>query len=439
MKKRIFFPIIFILCLLTAISPLGASAYTVDADYPLNCDKYILVSLDTNEVVAGSNTAVKNHPAGLTQIMTALLAAETYADLNTQILYTDTGLEYSRYLGGVGMDLLSGEYMTVRDHLKRMLISGKADSAIALAFDISDSIALFVQKMNKRAKELGMNNTEFKDPVGMLPGAVTTCEDMAKLCKEFVKKTDLCDIVRARRTATEGTNMASARDLFTTNYMIDDAYPSYYYRYAKGGKTGYSNEAGRCLFQMAEYGGARYFAVLLGCASKDEEGNSVRYDFSSARQLFRWAFLELKYVSVVRLNEPLAEVEVELALSVDHVGLVPKQDVYALVPEKDLEAITYKAYPKSDTVQAPIAADQVLGYAEIYCSGQLIATVDLVAQTPVKRNFTLFLFDRLSAFFTAPATLIVLGVLFALALIGAVWLYRYNRKQRRMNSYRRRR
>lgn len=432
MKKRIFFGIIFLLCCLTAFSPLTASAaYVVDANYEVHCGKYIVVSLDTGETVAAYNAESPNAPAGLVQVMTALLVVESVKDLDETFAVDEQAIREAIDAGALGVDLKTGEEMSYRDHLKRVLIAGRADSANALAIQLAGNIYSFVKKMNERARALGAKKTLFTDAVGIAGGQTTTCADMALICKQFVRHADLTEIIDDTRVTLDETNLSGKRTLFTTNYMIDPSYPKYQYRYAKGGKTGYSQEAGRCLFQTAEYDGSRYFAILLGCESRNEEGKSVRYDFTSARQLFRWAFLELERTSLVKLNEPLAEIKVTLSLATDYVGLVPEKDFTALVPKKDLDAVTYKPVLKSESVEAPIKQGDVLGYAEVYCSGQLIGRVNLAAQNDVSRNLALLLFDRVKRLLFSRVMLIILGVLAGIALIVAVLVLRHRAKYRR--------
>jgi len=442
MKKKIFFPIILIIVLFIAAAPLQAAAFTPDAQYDVKCQKYIMVSLDTGNTVAAKNVSKKNAPAALVHLMTALVVYENVPNLDETFFASEESIVAVMDTGALGCDLKIGEEISFRDQLGRLLVGSCADAATALASEVGGTISGFVAMMNKKAAALGMNSTNYTDPSGLDDQRqFTTCEDMAKLAKEIIKNEYLYSLCCKRRYTVLTTNKTSERLLSTPNYFIDPGYNGYYYKYAVGGKTGYTSTAGRNIFATASYEGMNYFVILLGCSPTDEEGERVRYDFSSARQLFRWAFLELSYENVVELNVPLAESQVTLSLATDYVSLVPKESVYALVPNKDLDAVTYKPYVTKPLVEAPVKKGDVLGYAEIYCSGEYVGQVDLVAQADVDRNILLYLWDRFRKFITSKGFLITAAVIVAVSIAVLAVISRLRakkRRERRRSSYRRR-
>lgn len=234
----------------------------------------------------------------------------------------------------------------------------------------------------KKAKELGCENTHFANPDGLHdPDHYTTARDMYKITTYALTLPRFEEITNTCTYTCDGDDTA----LVTTNYLIDaNRGGEYYYMYAKGIKTGTTNEAGRCLVTTASADGYSYMAILLHAPY--EEGVTEDYaTMTDAADLFRWALTSLEMNTVATSSKPLCEVKVNLAWGKNSTLLYPETDLSAIVPKDctDENIIIEQDIPES--VDAPLDKGSVVGKATIYYKAdansekQKLAEVNVVA------------------------------------------------------------
>ena len=285
--------------------------------------------------------------------------------------------------------------------------------------------------MNQKAAELGMENTHYVNPHGLHnENQYTTAYDMWILTKAALKYEAFKEITSATRYQMPATNLSKQKLLVTTN-MLQDPSTVYYYKYASGIKTGYTDEAGRNLISTGKYDGYSYIIILMKSPVEDN-GRRVRYEFVDSKSLYRWAFTEFEYKRIYDNKSIVGEAPVTLSLESDHVTLVPKEDLSAILPQKaDLSTIEVDIHLKSPTFKAPIKIGDELGSADISYAGEKIKTITLVAGTNVKSSFILSVWDFFSGIFSSKPFLIILGILLVAAAIFVLYVITINRKRRK--------
>ncbi len=426
------FSIIFI-CFFTFLSvlcPITASAYEVTG-LDITAKAGMLISLDTDEILFERNINQKVYPASITKIMTALLMLESDKfDPEAKVKINKECLDV--VLGtGLSVSLLEeGEELTHLDLLYTVLLSSYGDCTYLAAEIFGGSYENFVKMMNDKAQQLGLTGTHYSNPVGLHEEETyTTVKDTYILTKHALQYELFKTVTSASRykiTTTKGTT----RTLSTTNFLLDKA-TNYWYQYASGVKTGFTDAAGRCLVSTASYNGYNYMCILFGCTNS----LSKRYDFHESRELYRWAFNNFSYKEVADSDEPVCEIPVELSMETDFVPLYFKKPFVTILPNgADQSTLVVKTNLKSETVDAPIKKGDVLGQAEIYYAEKVIGTVDLVAGNDVEISELLLIMRYFKDFFTSSYMKIVYAVI-GIAVVIFIFLCFYinrGRKKRKV-------
>lgn len=427
-----FFSIIFI-CFFTFLivfSPITASAYEITG-IDITAKAGMLISLDTGEALYENNIDKKVYPASIAKIMTAVLMLESDEfNPESKVKINQNCLDV--VLGtGLSVSLLDeGEELTHLDLLYTVLMSSYGDCTYLAAETFGGSYDNFVKMMNDKAKELGLTGTHYSNPVGLHEEETyTTVRDTYVLAK-YALKYDLFKTVtsssRYHFTTTKGTN----RTLSTTNFLLDKN-TNYWYQYAGGVKTGYTDVAGRCLVSTASYNGYNYMCILFGCTNSP----SKRYDFTETKELYRWAFNNFSFKEVAKSDEPVCEIPVELSPDTDYVALYFKKPFTTLLPNgADQSTLVVKNKFKSETVDAPVKKGEVLGEAEIYYAEKLIGKVDLVAGNDVEDSTALAIIRGVKNFFASKYmkfVYIALGAIVVIFIIACI-IMNWPKKKRKV-------
>lgn len=415
MPKRIFLIFFtFFLIVISFCAPVSVSAYEV-TEFNITAKAGMLVSLDTNEILFEKNIDTKVYPASVTKIMTAILMLESEKyNPDGKIKMTKEILDM--VLGsGLSVSLMKeGEEFTQYDLLHLVMVSSYGDSTYLAAQYYGGSVENFVAMMNKKGKELGLKNTNFTNPIGLHDdNHYTTVRDIYTLTAYALKNENFREVCGKPRY-TFSTNFTEKRTLSTTNLLLDST-SNCYYSLAHGVKTGYTDEAGRCLVSVAypknkEY---TYLCILMGCPN-DGRG----HQFTESANLYRWAFNNFSYKEIANSKEPVCEMPIELSFETDFVPLHFKEPLSRILPnEADDSTIVIKPKLNSKKCEAPIKKGQVLGSAEVYYAEKLIGTVDLVAGQDIESNFILVIGKYIKSFFTSTYMKILLFVVVILIII----------------------
>lgn len=435
MNKKFFkFIISFILIFAIFCCVISASAFQISG-FELNAKGAMLISLDTDEVLYAKNADSKMYPASITKLLVAAVMLDNTQNLDTEIItYTNEANNAILGTGASVIGLKIGEELTARQALHCLLISSGGDVAYAIAHHYGGTTEHFMAMMNNKAAEIGMVNSSFGNPVGLHDDATySTPRDVSILAKYVLKYDIILEITSLARYQLPATNMSGVRYLSTTNFLIDPA-TNYFYKYAKGLKTGFTDEAGRCVVSTASLDGYNYLCIIMNCNSK----GGVRNEFIDSRNLYRWAFNNFEYKSVLDITKPVAEIPVDLSLDTDYIPLYPENSIRSILPIKaDESTITIDTTLTSERVKAPVKAGTVLGTADVLYAGEVIGKVNLISREDVKPNLFLQIGATVKNVVASTAFKIIIGVLVfgILVFIGICIHLNTNNKKRRKVKY----
>ena len=245
----------------------------------------ILADEATGQVLFERDAGAVRAMASTTKVMTALLALER---LDEQKLVT-IGAGPPQ-VGEESLRLRQGERLTVRQLLLGLLLKSANDAGVALAEAVDGSEAAFVRRMNRKAAALGLGATHYVTPYGLdRPGHQTSARDLARLWEVAMRRADFRSLVATRSARIPGGPL-SLRRFVSTNQLLGS------YRWTVGGKTGFTNRAGRCLVASASRGGRRLVAVALGSPNA----------FADTQALFEHGFSKFVRVRLAGQGQPVA-------------------------------------------------------------------------------------------------------------------------------------
>lgn len=424
MSKKIFsiFFTIF-LAVSVVISPLTASAYEVTG-FNITAKAGMLVSLDTGEIMYENNIDQKLYPASITKIMTAviMLESEKY-DPDGKVVMTESVQRMISGTGSAVSNISVGEEFTQRDLMYLVVMSSAGDCSLLAAEYYAGGVDQFVALMNAKAAELGLKNTHYTNPVGLHdPEHYTTVRDIYTLSKYALKNETFKTVYATNRYIMPATNKSGERTLSTTVFL-QDPNTNYYYQYATGGKTGFTDEAGRCLMSTASYNGYNYMCILMNCPANADR----RYEFLETADLYRWAFNNFSFREVANSTDPVCEVPVELSLETDFVPLYFEKPFVSVLPnEADDSTIVVKTHLPEKGIDAPVKKGDVIGTADIIYAEQVIGTVNLVAGNDVESSGLLTAFRYIKNFFSSIYMKALLMIIVLLILLFIIWCIRLN-------------
>ena len=361
--------ICMILTLVIAASLLPLQAGAVELE--VNGKSALLMDVQTGTVLYEHNPHERLSPASVTKIMTMLLIMEAVDEGKIALEDMVTASEAAAAKGGSQIYLKVGETMSVSDMLKSIAVSSANDCACAMAEHIAGSEAAFVDRMNSRAKELGMNDTNFVNCTGLddSPEAEnhkTSAQDIAIMSRQLLKYHPK---IRDFTTIWMDTVRNGAFGLSNTNKMIR------FYSGATGLKTGFTSGAGYCLSATAKRDGLELIAVVMGC-----ESSQLRT--VACKSMLDYGFANFAYVEP-DLTEESTLVSVKLGKE-QEVAAQLGGDTGLLIDKGKKNTVTTEV-TLAESVTAPVEKGQKLGKLTIRSGEEILAEVPLVAGEAVER------------------------------------------------------
>ena len=358
--------IVVILGILVGVLPVNAQA----ADLNVPAKSALLMDVATGTVLYASNEHEALAPASVTKVMTMLLIMEAIDSGRIGWDDTVTASEAAAAKGGSQIYLKVGETMSVSDMVKSIAVSSANDCACAMAEHIAGSEGAFVQMMNARARELGMNDTNFVNCTGLDDDDAarehkTSAYDIALMSRQLLKNHP---DIKKHTTIWMDTVRDGTFGLSNTNKLVR------FYSGATGLKTGFTSGAGYCLSASAQRDGMELIAVVMGCETSAKR-------FAACKSLLDYGFA----------NYALAQAELPGQLTVpvklgtaDAVTAVPSQEQALLIDkaQKNLVSTQVELEPE---VTAPVSKGQRLGTATVRAGEQVLCQIPLVAETAVDR------------------------------------------------------
>ncbi len=398
----------------------GGSA--VLAGMHIQAQAAILVDADYGQVLYEQNAHQHMYPASITKVMTTLLTLEAIdrGELSMeQVVTASANLHTGIGEGASNADIRAGEQMRVVDLLYSAMLPSANEACNILAEAVCGSVAVFVERMNQRAAELGMEDTHFSNSHGYHDDShYTSAYDIALMSIEAMKHETFRAMACARNYTLPATNEHPQRVIRSTNALLSNwSITDCLYEYATGIKTGSTNEAGYCLASSAEHNGRHLVAVVLNAENPVVDNVRQRLQFTESSRLLEWGFQHFTHQVILdntRLD--IAEVEVTLSKDANYVAVRPEGVLEATLPnDLDPAGFTYTPVLDSQSIPAPVEEGQTLGSITVSYEGIDYGSLPLVANASVSRSELLYRLDQIQQFFGQTWVRLVLAALAVLA------------------------
>lgn len=426
--------IIFILLIIFCTSSVfstGTVTYTNPNDITTYSPCCLLMESKTGKVIYDKNGYEKMYPASTTKIMTAILALE-HCEL-TDVATASYEAVFTVPVGYTNANIQVGEELTVNQLLHVLLISSANEAANVLAEHIAGSVESFATMMNTKAEEIGCLNTHFVNANGVHnENHYSTAYDLAIMGKYAMQNETFREIVNTTFYTLPATNKYPTNDRVfgTTNELIkkdtSDKVDNYYYEYATGAKTGYTNAAKNCIVATAKKDDIEYIVVILG-AQTTENGLSARY--LDCKNLFNYAFENYTIKNIYEQGSVLKKTKIPKAsIGTKNLNVVIENEITVLLKkDTNINELTPTVELNSD-LKAPISENAVIGKITYEVDGNTYTSNLLAGGNVVESN-------AFNTFLTIASIILVLFLLFKLLKSNNKKKRRKKKKKKNSNSY----
>ena len=335
----------------------------------LPCAAAILVEPQSGQVLFAQNTDTPRPVASVTKVMTILLALEALSQGRVSLEDEFSISQAAAGMGGSQVLLDVGEVQPFSVLLKSAIVGSANDASVAIAEALYGSESVFVERMNERARELGLTDTHFVNCTGLpAEGQQTTARDVAVMTMAMLSYPTYFDFSTVWLDEVDHGD-GRITQLTNTNKLIR------LYDGCDGGKTGSTNEAGYCISATAERGGMRLIAVVLGA-----DTGSERFDIAS--EMLDYGFAHYRLYPVAQEG---TKVRGELPVTGGDSAGVPLVlgGALTLLIQKGEEQGIQLVPDLPESVEAPVAAGQEVGGVEVVVDGRPVARIPVLAAQEV--------------------------------------------------------
>lgn len=365
------------LCVLLCF-PLSVSA---EAPLELSCKSALLMEASTGTILHEKASHEPLPPASVTKIMTMLLVMEALDNAQYTLDDMVPVSELAASMGGSQVFLEPNEQMSVHDMLKAVAVASGNDAAVALAEYTAGSHEGFVAKMNERAKQLGMNDTNFINCNGLdESGHVTSAHDIAVMSREIMRHPKIFEYTTIWMDSLRNGEFG----LVNTNKLVR------FYQGATGLKTGSTSVAGFCISATAKRDGMDLIAVVMGAPTSKER-------FADASKMLDYGFANYGICNTLVSDEELKPLELKKGVK-DTVS-IGLSDGFSLLMKKSEIANMEKKITLKSSVNAPISQNHKVGTVEFFSNGKTVGKCDIVAKESVASENPIGMFGKIGMFY----------------------------------------
>lgn len=333
-----------------------------------NAKSAILIEATTGTILYEKNSDEKLVPASMTKMMSMLLILEAIEKGILKWNQEVTVSENASSMGGSQILLETGEKMSVKDLFKGVAIASGNDAVVALAEASYGSESVFVNNMNKKAKELGLKNTNFKNPHGLdTADHYSSARDMSLIAKELVKHDEVFKFTSVYEDYLR-QNTDRKIWLVNTNKLVR------FYDGVDGLKTGFTNGAGYCITATAKKNNMRIIAVVMG-----EPTSKIRNKEIS--EMFDYSFAQHQIKNLLN-NNTVGRYKIDSGKK-EYVNVVPKEEVNVLTKKGEQTDAVYKA--TINNLTAPLKKGDNVGFLDIKENGKIIRKIDLTVDEDIPK------------------------------------------------------
>ena len=327
----------------------------------------VLLEPNTGKILYEQNADEPLPPASITKIMSLLLVMEALDRGDFTLETVVNASEHACSMGGSQIWLEPGEGMTVHDLLKATVIASANDACVALGELVAGSEEGFVELMNSRAKELGMNSTTFKNCTGLdAEGHITTANDVAIMSGELIKH----DLIKDYSTVWMDTLRDGKSELVNTNKLVR------FYKGTTGLKTGTTSVAKYCLSATAEREGLNLVAVVMA-------GETSTDRFEGAKKLLDFGFANFSFSQI---GAELRETEIPVLKGEKKTLKIKATEELSLLAQKSAKNDIKRETEWNKNITAPIKKGQTVGYVNIYNGEENIGKIPIRATESIKQR-----------------------------------------------------
>ena len=349
--------------------PLSETAETsaVGTVLDIKAKSAVLLEPNTGKILYEQNADEPLPPASITKIMSLLLVMEALDRGDFTLETVVNASEHACSMGGSQIWLEPGEGMTVHDLLKATVIASANDACVALGELVAGSEEGFVELMNSRAKELGMNSTTFKNCTGLdAEGHITTANDVAIMSGELIKH----DLIKDYSTVWMDTLRDGKSELVNTNKLVR------FYKGTTGLKTGTTSVAKYCLSATAEREGLSLVAVVMA-------GETSTDRFEGAKKLLDFGFANFSFSQI---GAELRETEIPVLKGEKKTLEIKATEELSLLAQKSAKNDIKRETEWNKNITAPIKKGQTVGYVNIYNGEENIGKIPIRATESIKQR-----------------------------------------------------
>ncbi|MDD2511233.1 MAG: D-alanyl-D-alanine carboxypeptidase [Syntrophomonas sp.] len=362
-RRSIAWLVLWVLVFIIA-APSRLEAEVVEA----RAESYILMDADSGKVLLAKNEHKQLAPASMTKLMTLILAVESLEEGKATLKDKVVTSENAWKMGGSQIYLEPGEPMSYEDMLIAIAVGSANDACVAVAEHLEGTHQNFVDKMNNKAKMLGLKNTHFINSYGLTaPKHYTSAYDMAVIGRQALAHPRILEYSSIK----EYDLRQGEFKLFNTNKLL------WWYQGADGFKTGWTDEAKYCLVGTAKRDGLRLISVVM--ASPEKHGN-----FRDSMQLLNYGFARYSFKSLIGQGKSCGTVKIGKGIE-EQVEVIAEEEVGCTVIKGEEKKISRKTSLLS-YVDAPVSKGQKLGEISLYKNGDLLKEINLVAASDVGRG-----------------------------------------------------
>ena len=401
-------------------------SYAIDDSLSIPAEAAVLMDYETGEVLYSKNGNEKIYPASTTKAWTAYLVLKYKPNLNEPIK-----IDKELNIEGSSMYLKLGEEFTVKELLESLLVHSSNDVAVVLAEYVSGSVSEFVKLMNSEAKSIGANNTHFNNPNG-LPDKdhYTTAHDMALIARECMSNNTFRQIVKTKSISFPATEAYPYERYFiNTNKFLTSKEKINYkgkdidikYDIVDGIKTGYTDDAGRCLLSSAVKNDMRMI-----CAVFKSTGNDI---YLASRTLLDYGFNNYHNKTIISKNKYTFT---ERILFTKQKELTYEPEfTYKVLLKNGSSTDNYSTKVKLDKIKLPIKKGDKVGTLEVYNGRKLETTINLISTNNLNSILGPIIENKIVS------TIIKLILfIFIVLFIGLLYLKVINKKRKRLRKRR---
>jgi D-alanyl-D-alanine carboxypeptidase (penicillin-binding protein 5/6) len=373
--------IISVSVLITIVFALGVGAF---AQFESQAGSALLMEASTGSVIYEKNADVSVPPASITKVMTLLLGFEAVEQGKASWDDMVPVSEKAWKMGGSKMFLEVGHDVKYDDLITGISVVSANDGCVALAEYLYGSEEAFVQVMNRRAKELGLTNTEFKNSTGLpAEGHVMSAHDIAVLARYLIQNyPEILEIESKGEFTYNGILQYNRNPLL-------GVFPG-----ADGLKTGWTEAAGYCLVGTAKQDDMRFISVVLNTKDENER-------LKESRELLNYGFKNFEVLEVKKAGDIVDSIEIEKGKT-ETVPVKVNSDISVVIPSSRKDDIKFVPVKDSVLLEAPVPAGTSVGKLEVKLDEKTLAVADIsTAEDAQRAGFFALLFRSIINFFSS--------------------------------------